>query len=140
MKLWSQEWAEAVKAKSGDADYLKKTKGFTTTLHFLALDCPGGVDKRVEWDFQDGKVASLKLSEEAAGGSLRSVPSDESKVLFRGVGSYDTWCKLHKKELTTAQGLTGGTFKVEGDMMKVMPKIGAIDAFNNLMSSVSAEY
>ena len=71
---------------------------------------------------------------------MRSSACDAQKVLFRGVADYETWCKLHKGEITAAQGMTGGVFKIEGDMAKVMPKMGGVAAFNALMSAVPAEY
>ena len=140
MKLWTQEWADASKAKTTDPGYLKNTKGLTLIMQNLIKDCPGGKDRLAEWDFEDGKVKSVKVTEDAAGGALRAAPFDAGRVFLRSVADYPTYVSLHKGEMTAAKALTGGAYVIEGDMMKIMGKLGPVNVFNKMLSDVAAEY
>ena len=60
MKFQTKEWIDAVQAKSlVDEAYQKKTKGFTLATENVITDCPGDVDRRAEWHFQDGKIVNV---------------------------------------------------------------------------------
>jgi putative sterol carrier protein len=138
MKYLSQEWVDALKEKSNsDAEYLKKAKGMTFKAQLLVTDCPGGVDKLIDVDLKDGKVVSIKLQEKPAPSELRTTPFDAKQCFLRATSSYEMFTKLNKGEIAPIQALSSGDYKLDGDMAKIMEKMGLVVAFNEFMASVA---
>jgi putative sterol carrier protein len=138
MKYLSQEWVDALREKSSrDAEYLKKAKGMTFKVQLLATDCPGGMDKLLEGDLKDGKVVSIKLQEKPAPSDFRTTAFDAKQYFLRATSSYEMFTKLNKGETMPIQALSSGAYKLDGDMAKIMEKMGLVVAFNELMASVA---
>ncbi len=138
MKYLSQEWIDAVKEKSDkDAEYLKKAKGETFKAQLLVTDCPGGVDKLIDGDLEDGRVMLFELEEKPAPSALRAMPFDTKQCLLRITCSYEMFAKLNKGEITLIQALSSGAYKLDGDIAKIMERIGSVITFNELMASIA---
>lgn len=141
MKYLSKEWAEAVKKKSGeDTEYLKKTKGATFKYQWVVTSCPGGVDKFFDWEVRDGKVISVTLEEKPTPGDFEKRPFDPKQYLTRVTANYETWVRLNKGEMSAFQARRAGVFQIEGKMVKIIPKLGQIQASTDMAGSVPAEY
>lgn len=141
MKFQSQEHLNAIKEKcNSDPVYLRKTKDLNFTMHCLVTDCPGGVDKLVKWVFDKGKVASVTLEEKPAPSDFRTQPWNPKECFLRTISPYDAFWKVFVKEMNPLEGMTRGVFRVEGDMMQMMPKLGAVTAFIDFGSTVPSEY
>jgi hypothetical protein len=138
MKYLSQEWIDAVEKKlNSEEPYLKSAKNATMRFQWLATDCPGGVDKMLDWDIVEGKVMAAKLVEQPAPSDLRKAPFNPSQFFLRASASYDVWAKLNRKELIAAAAITSGIYKVDGDMAAIMPMMSTINLISYYMTTVT---
>ena len=141
MKYASQEFYDKVKDSSVTDRMWKGTaQGFTARWQNLLLDCPGGVDKLVDWEVRSTKVVSVALQEKPAPSDLRTTPVDEGKILGRFVAPYESFVRLHKQEFSAMVALGMGVYDIEGDITEVIKKIESFDAFLDMSSTVPAEY
>lgn len=142
-RFYSKEWVEAVKqAANSNEEYLKKTKGFTAKYLFIVTDCPDGNDVSVLWDMQEGKVAGAEYRAKPAPSDMRIGVEhwDESISLAKNQGSYDTFAKIQRKELTMLGALGAKLFKVEGDLVKGMAMMAYNVAFGDVQAALPCEY
>ena len=138
MNFLSQEWAEGLKEKVNvDKDYLRLAKGTTFKFTWLATDCPGGVDKFIEWELKDAKVAAIKVEEESAPSDFRTAPFDAKQYFLRALGSYEDWSKVAKGEISPVAVIGSGKFKFDGDMMQIMGKSGLVIALIRILASLA---
>ena len=141
MKYGSMEWLNALKEKSQtDQEYLKKAKRLTMKWQDVVTDAPGGVDLLVEWEVKEGKLVSVKREEKKAPSDFREFPFDEKEYLARFMTSYETSCKLHKKEMTVVTALMSGRYKIRGPLPKIMALMPELTAFGDLAASIPCEY
>jgi len=140
MKYLSKEWLEAVQEKANnDEAYLKKTEGLTLKFQILVTDAPGGVDKQVAWDIEKGKIKSVILEENPAPSDWRTAPVDPDKYTFKSIAPYETYCAVHKKELSLLGAMTKG-LKMSGDMAPVLSSVEEYIELQNLQADVPGEY
>ena len=140
MLFYSQEWLDAVKAKSEtDATYIRKSKGLTGKVLNILTDYPGGVDIAVDWDIADGKIVSVTRQEKPAPSDFRDIGPDP-EYLSRAVGSYQTWSKMDRREITPMQAMATKIYKTYSDMTKIMPKMGQFTALTELQGSIDCDY
>ena len=142
MKYGSQEYYEEIKTRVNEnEELLKKIKELSFKFQNLLTDCPGKVDKLVDWELDKGRIVSLKVEEKAAPSDWRKAPLDEKGgYLMRTVGPWEAYIRLNKKEMTPMQGVSTGLFKIVGNMMKVMPKMGQFAFLTDFMSTIPCEY
>ena len=61
-KVLTQEWCDVVKDYfNKDEATRQQTKGLTIKEWWVATGCPGGVDKLVVWEFEDGLMKEFKM-------------------------------------------------------------------------------
>jgi hypothetical protein len=136
----TQEFYDAVKEKANsDERYLKKAQGLTVKFQNLLMDCPGDVDRLVDWGLTEGKVTSVKLQESPAPSAWRTAPLRPDYFL-RTIGKYETYVKLNKEEITPGQGQETGAFRIMGNLSKIMAKIATFTAFTDLIATIPVEY
>jgi hypothetical protein len=136
----TQEFYDAVKEKANsDERYLKKAKGLTIRFQNLLMDCPGDVDKLIDWGLSEGKVESVKLQESPAPSAWRTAPLRPDYFL-RTIASYETYVKLNKKEISPEEGQASGAFRIMGNLSKIMAKIATFTTFTDLIATIPAEY
>ena len=141
MKYATQEFYDAVAAASlKDRRWKEDARGLNARWQNLLLDCPGGVDRYIEWDVRGAKVTSVTFQEKPAPSDFRTTPVDTSKFLGRFVAPYPCFVRLHKQEFTAMVAIGMGLYDIEGQITEVMKKIEAFDAFIDLSSSIPAEY
>ena len=141
MKFHSSEWYEAVKVVAPkDRMWKEMGRGLMAKWESLLFDCPGGVDKLVEWDVRNTQIVSIKVQEKPAPSDFRTTPVDRSKYLARFVAPYTVFVRLHKQEFTAMVAIGMGLYDILGDLTEVMKKIEAFDALIDLTSTVPAEY
>ena len=141
MKYASQEFYDQVKEASlTDRMWRETARGFTARWQNLLLDCPGGVDKLVDWEVRNTKVVSVVVQEKPAPSDFRTLPVDEGKFLGRFVAPYASFVRLHKQEFSAMVALGMGVYDIEGDITEVMKQIESFDAFVDVSSTVPAEY
>jgi len=75
-KVLTQEWCDVVKEYfNKDEATRQQTKGLTIKEWWVATGCPGGVDKLVVWEFEDGFMKRAEIVAEAPS------PKEDWKVL-----------------------------------------------------------
>ena len=94
----------------------------------------------LDWDGQDGKVESFEFEEKASPSDLATRPFDREQYFLRAIASYDTWVKLISKKTTIMLAASSGAYKVEGDLIKIKPKLVQYQLFYDLCASVPVEY
>ena len=142
MKYMTQEWYELLKEKvNADKEHLKNTRGLTVKFQILATDAPGGADKLVTWDVERGKIKSITVEEKPAPSQWRTTPIDLTKYVLMGMGSYEIFCGIHRKDFVPFTEVLKKGFKMQGDLVKIMSSM--MSEFVQLLeyqSSVPAEY
>lgn len=62
----TQEWCDLVKEfYNNDKVVREATRGMNNKIYYVATGCPGGVDKIVVWEFEDGMMKEMKIAAEA---------------------------------------------------------------------------
>ena len=142
MQYMSEGFYDLMKeAAPKDRVWKENARGFTAKWQNLALDCPGGVDRLVEFDVRNAQINSITIqAEKPAPSDLRTTPVDEKKYMGRFVADYPCFVRLHKQEFTAMVAIGMGLYDIEGDITEVMKKIEAFDAFVDLSSTIPAEY
>jgi putative sterol carrier protein len=59
---------------------------------------------------------------------------------MRITGSYKTFQKLNRGEMSAMQAIMKKVYKIEGSMPQIMAKMGPIQAMANVMAAVPVEY
>ena len=141
MKYATQEFYDTVKEASlKDRRWRETARGFTARWQNLLLDCPGGIDKLVDWEVRNTRVVSYALQEKPAPSDLRMTSVDTKKYLGRFVAPYQSFVRLHEREFSAMVALGMGVYDIQGDITEVMKKIESFDAFIDLTATIPAEY
>jgi len=140
VKYGTKEFYEQAKEKvNANEVLLRKTRGLSFKFQNLMTDCPGGVDRLIDWELDKGRIASVKVEEKPAPSEWRKIPLGAG-YLMRTIGAYDTYVKLNKKEITAVQGQMSGAFKLDGDLTKVMAKLAEFTYLTDFMATIPCEY
>jgi hypothetical protein len=139
-KFYTQEWANVVAEKmNSDTDYLKKVKSLTFHWCAIVTDCPSGVDRKLDWELKEGRAVSDKVTEAPAPSEWREgIPKGNYFCVV--YGSYETYAKMNRKELTPLAALSQKVYRMDTDMVQFMANIGPLVAWTDLMASVPCEY
>ena len=114
MKYHSKEWQEAVKAASTvDKKYMAECMAWTARWQNLILNCPGGVDKLVDWETRNGKVVSVSMIEKPAPSELAKTSIDLRRYLTRFTAPYGCFVRLHEQEMTAMVAIGSGEYVVK---------------------------
>lgn len=139
-KYFSKEWFEEIKKKMNtDKGYQEKAKSLTYKSQYLVTDCPGGIDKLIQWTLEKGILTDYKIEDKPAPSEFRKMLFDGRTYFMRVTGSYDTYAKMHRGELPPMQAIMKKIYKIEGPMLKIMTMMGPINALNDLMASTPFE-
>lgn len=140
-KFATQEWADTVAAKMRtDTEYQKRAKPLTFMWCSIITDCPGGVDRKIVWDLKEGIPESVKIEEAKAPSEWRKPLPDKDKYFVVNRTSYEVFAKMNRREITAMAAISQKLTIMETDMPKFMPKIGALTAWTDLMSTMPCEY
>jgi len=140
-KYYSKEWMDEVQnTLANNSDYLAKAKSLTFKSQYLVTDCPGGVDKLVNWNLVEGRLVDYSIEGKPAPSEWRTSPTDGKTFFMKITGSYKTFQKLNRSELTAIQAVMKKVYKIEGSMAQIMAKMGPIQAMANVMATVPVEY
>jgi len=142
IKYYSKEWFEEMKKRTAsDQVYLSKGgKDLTYKSVYLLTDCPGGVDKQAIWTLENGILVDYKLEEKPAPSDWRTQPFDDKTYLMGVTGSYETYAKMNRKEITAMQALMQKVYKIDGPMPKIMTVMTGINSLADVMSSIPVDY
>ena len=141
MRFYSKEYMEEFKRKTNtDEAYLKKTKGFNAKMLWIVYDDPDGNDIRLLIEYKEGKIVHYDFKKKKAPSDFRTEPWDESISITRIHGSYNTYAKMNKKELSAMGALGAKLYRADGDMVKIMVHLGHMTAAGDLMATVPCTY
>jgi putative sterol carrier protein len=96
------------------------------------------VDRLLEVETQSGKVVLAKMEEKPSPADFG--PADTKKYLARATADYDVWIKINTGELKAVDAQMGKGLRLEGNIMKVMPMAGVLQAFIDMAGTVPVEY
>ncbi len=106
-----------------------------------AQDTPDGKDVMITYSFDVGRCTGYEYEEEAAPSSLRDRKFTPVKDgLARLMAAYDTLVKVDKGEMEPADALNSPDYKIEGNMMMMLPLMQAIDSWTNKVRELDKEY
>ena len=114
--------------------------GWTARWQEFIRNCPGGVDKLIDWEARNGTVVSVTMQEKPSPSDFGQRPVDLSRYLARFTADYDCYVKIHKGEWTMMVAIASGEYVIDGDIMEMMKKMVSIEAFLDLQRTVPAEY
>ena len=140
MKFFTKEWLDDLKVRTGDAEFMKKTKAMTVSVQVLLTSCPGETDRMLDVTFQKGQIIAGSLEEKPMPSDWRSASFDDKKYMTRLIASYDDFGKVSRGEVAAVQAISSGMLSIRGDPMKMMAKIGELNAFIELMKTIPTDF
>jgi len=142
MKFWSKEWFDTMQKKANaDREYLKKARRLTMKCQILSTDAPGGVDQLTLWEFERGKIKSIKIEDKKAPSDWRTEQVDQNEYAVKAIATYEVWCGLHRGDFVPFTEVLKKGLTVQGDLAKLMSTMLAeFVLFLEFQSTVPAEY
>lgn len=141
-RMFSRELTEeVVTVCNGDAGHLDKAKMLNGVMVLVALDTPDSKDVSLRYKFTKGHIDSFDFEEEDAPSELRD-RSFRPMVdgLARVTAGYDTFVKLDKGEIEVADALSSADYKIDGNMIMLMPLMQAMESFSGKVRAMPKEY
>jgi hypothetical protein len=132
---------EVVTICNGDAEHLDKAKLLNGAFVLVAHDTPDSTDVCLLYKFTNGHIDSYEFEEEDAPSSFRDRtfrPMVDG--LARVSASYETFVKLDKGEIEVADALSSSDYKIDGNMMMLMPLMQAMESFSGKVRALAKEY
>ena len=142
-RFYSKEWIDAVIEKTKvDKEYLKKTKKFKFTPLTIVTNCPDGNDLRLIMQYEKGKIVRFEYDAEPAPARFRmeNEPWDPKVSLIKAQAAYDTFVKIHRKEMTLMDAMMSNLYKSDGDFVKAEAMLTYIDAYMQIQASIPCEF
>lgn len=141
-RLFSRELTEeGIEACNADAAHLERAKLLTGKVVLLAKDTPEGNDVQVAYTFDQGKCTGYDFDEQKAPSALRDTPFTPIKDgIARISAAYDTFVKLDKGEIEPADALNSPDYKIEGNMMMLLPLMQAVTSWTDKVRELPKEY
>jgi putative sterol carrier protein len=141
-RFFSRELTEqSIEICNADAEHLERAKLLNGKVILRATDTPDGKDISVTYTFEKGRCTGYDFEEEAAPSTLRDRPFVPLKDgLARVSASYETFVKLDKGELEPADALNSNDYKVEGNMVMLMPLMQAVDSWTRKVREIPKDY
>jgi hypothetical protein len=140
VKYYTREWVATLAEKMSIPEFQKQAEKLHGILVFRVYDCPGGLDRTSQWDFENGKLQQWTFEEQAAPWSkLRDAPFHPNWV-SRVSCPYAMLAKINRGELAPMRALTSSSYQVEGKKVQILKMIGAVAAWNALAASIPVEY
>ena len=132
---------ESIEACNGDAGHLERAKLLTGKVILRAFEAPGSKDISVSYTFDKGRCTGYELVEENAPASFRGAPFTPMKDgLARISANYETFVKLDKGEIEPAAALNSPDYKIEGNMLMLMPLMQAVTSWTEKVRAINKEY
>jgi hypothetical protein len=128
---------------NADAAHLERAKLLNGKVILCALDAPDAQDVSITYTFKAGRCVDFLYEAEAAPSSLRQRPFVPLKDgLARVTASYATFVKLDKGEIEPAEALNSksDSYKIEGNMIMLMPLMQAVDSWTKKVREIPKQY
>ncbi|MCB9555169.1 MAG: SCP2 sterol-binding domain-containing protein [Deltaproteobacteria bacterium] len=141
-RLMSRELIESsIEICNNDPDHLKRAQLLTGKVIIFALDTPDDKDVYVTYTFDKGKCTAYEMDEEDAPSALRDRPFAPLKDgLARVTASYEMFVKLDRGEIDAADAMNSSDYKIEGNMVMLLPLMQAVDSWTKKIREIPKEY
>ena len=129
---WCDEWKKAINDSQAVAETGKNWGADFNGSWLFEIQPGGGLEKTsyVYLDAKNGKCTDARLLQDPSGVN----PG------FHATGSYVEYKEVVKGKKDFIEGVMKGTFKIKGDMSRIMRNAKFIRAVANSISSFSATY
>lgn len=141
-RFWSKESVQqTIDVMNKDKDHLELAKNLSGKVVIRVLDDPDGKDIYACFTFEKGQCVDWTYDAESAPSSLRDKPFKPIiDGLARVTAKYDTFMKLDKGEMEVPDTVDSPDYKIEGNMIMLMPYMQAVDSWNRRARTVPKEY
>ena len=132
---------EGIKVCNEDAAHLERAKLLSGIVVLRAYDTPDGKDVAVTYTFEQGRCVDYDFQEADAPSVLREDPFVPMKDgLARITASYATFVALDKGEMDPADALNSPDYKIEGNMMMLLPLMQAVNSWTEKVRELPKTY
>jgi len=115
VKFFTKEMSDQFEMMAGTETEVKaKLAGVTLKFILLATDCPGGEDREMRLEFENGVLKVNTLYVKPAPSDLRTEPMESGRYSAKVACPYDTLVQVSTKGLPFFTAL--GSMRIEGDM------------------------
>ena len=141
-RFWSKESVQqTIDVMNDNPEHLKLSGNLSGKVVIRVLDDPDGKDIYASFTFEKGKCSGFTYEAEKAPSSLRKrVFKPFVDGLARVTASYQTFVKLDSGEMEAHDAVNSPDYKIEGNMVMLMPMMQAVDSWNRNARSVPKEY
>lgn len=141
-RYFSREAVEQSKEViNNDAAHLEAAKLLTGKMALRVLDDPDGNDLLVTFVFEKGRIVDHRYECAAAPSALRDrVFTPMKDGIARVTASYATFVKLDSGAMDPADAINSPDYKIEGNMLMIMPLMQSIDSWNRTVRKIPKEY
>ena len=102
---------------------------------------PEGVDVAVAYTFEAGRCTGYELSEDPSPAAWRDAGfTPMVDGLARITANYETFAKLDRGELEPADALNSPDYKIDGNMVMLLPLMQAVNSFTEKIREIPKEY
>ncbi|MFH2012560.1 MAG: hypothetical protein ABIJ37_07680 [Pseudomonadota bacterium] len=130
---------EIIAKVNSDEEFLKQAKKLTVKTQNLMLDVPGGIDRLISWELENGKIISGKAEEKPAPSDWRKEKIDKNKIDLRATAGYEVSVKLYNKEINATMAIMSGRYKMQGSVKKIIGLMTEMTLWADLVSTVPCE-
>lgn len=141
-RFWSKESVqETIDYMNKNEEHLKLAGNLSGKVVIRVLDDPDGKDIYATFTFQKGRCTDWNYEAGSAPSRLRDRPFKPMvDGLARVTASYQTFMKLDKGEIEAHDAVNSPDYKIEGNMVMLMPMMQAVDSWNRNARAVPKEY
>lgn len=141
-RLFTRELTEkGIAACNGDAAHLERAKLLSGVIILRALDTPDGTDVQISYTFDKGRCIGHAFAEEPAPAAFRDrrfVPLKDG--VARATAAYTTWVRLDKGEIEPADALESPDYRIEANMLLLMPLLQSVNSWTAKVRALAKEY
>jgi len=130
-RFLSGAWLEEAKRRLGASkEFRHALSGQSATLVTEVTDTPGGRALFIYYEFHDGALTRADVSSNG----------HHDDVQFHVQGTYDTFVRLQKGELSLQAAYFQRKVKIKGDFQRALRFAPAFLAYNDVVRKVETEY
>ena len=141
-RMFTKELVEqSIEACNSDPAHLERAKLLTGKVIIAALDTPDNKDVYVTYTFSAGRCSDVNYESADAPSALRERTFKPIKDgLARITAGYQTFVKLDRGEMEPADAINSPDYKIEGNMVMLMPLMQAVDSWTQKVREIEKEY
>lgn len=107
----------------------EKMNKVTTSMSNIYKNCPGGEEKFLFVECQDGMVTRVETGS-----------GEPPQAEFRIIGDYETFSRISRAELGAQKALMTGKLKLKGNLARALKLAAVADRLNKVLSRIPTEY